>query len=84
MRNKEILNVLQTKFDIKKLQELEVFYIDAINQLEEEYDKLVLMKVYIQNHTFWRASQELCYSVDGLKDRAKRAIVKLKMIIERG
>lgn len=78
---KNILDSLKTKLNIKKLQDLEAFYIEKINMLDEEYDKLIIMKVYVQHKTFWQASQELNYSVDGLKDRASRAIPKLRNMI---
>lgn len=62
---------------------MEEFYIKNINKLEDEYDRLVLLKVYLNGLTFWRASEELNYSVDGLKDRAAKALIKLKITIEK-
>ena len=62
---------------------MEEFYIRNINKLEDEYDRLVLFKVYINGLTFWRASEELSYSVDGLKDKAAKALIKLKIAIEK-
>ena len=82
-RTKQILDALKSEFNIKRLQEMEEFYIRNINKLEDEYDRLVLFKVYINGLTFWRASEELSYSVDGLKDRAAKALIKLKIAIEK-
>ena len=82
-RTKQILDALKSEFNIKRLQEMEEFYIRSINKLEDEYDRLVLFKVYINGLTFWRASEELSYSVDGLKDRAAKALIKLKIAIEK-
>lgn len=82
-RTKQILDALKSEFNIKRLQEMEEFYIRNINKLEDEYDRLVLFKVYINGLTFWRASEELSYSVDGLKDKAAKALIKLKIAIEK-
>lgn len=82
-RTKQILDALKPELNIKRLQDMEEFYIKNINKLEDEYDRLVLLKVYLNGLTFWRASEELNYSVDGLKDRAAKALIKLKITIEK-
>ena len=82
-RTKQILDTLKPELNIKRLQDMEEFYIKNINKLEDEYDRLVLLKVYLNGLTFWRASEELNYSVDGLKDRAAKALIKLKIAIEK-
>lgn len=82
-RTKQILDALKPELNIKRLQDMEEFYIKNINKLEDEYDRLVLLKVYLNGLTFWRASEELNYSVDGLKDRAAKALIKLKIAIEK-
>lgn len=80
----KVLNALKQTVNIDRLSNLEEFYLTNIGKLDDEYDKLVLIKVYIQGQTFDKVSRQLCYSIDGLKDRAKRAINKLRSAINKG
>ena len=80
----KVLNALKQTVNIDRLSTLEEFYLTNIGKLDDEYDKLVLIKVYIQGQTFDKVSRQLCYSIDGLKDRAKRAINKLRNAINKG
>lgn len=80
----KVLNALKQTVNIDRLSNLEEFYLTNIGKLDDEYDKLVLIKVYIQGQTFDKVSRQLCYSIDGLKDRAKRAINKLRNAINKG
>lgn len=80
----KVLNTLKQTVNIERLSNLEEFYLNNIGTLDDEYDRLVLIKVYIQGQTFDKVSRQLCYSIDGLKDRAKRAINKLKSVINKG
>ena len=80
----KVLNTLKQTVNIDRLSNLEEFYLTNIGKLDDEYDRLVLIKVYIQGQTFDKVSRQLCYSIDGLKDRAKRAINKLRNAINKG
>lgn len=80
----KVLNALKQTVNIDRLSNLEEFYLTNIGKLDDEYDRLVLIKVYIQGQTFDKVSRQLCYSIDGLKDRAKRAINKLRNAINKG
>ena len=80
----KVLNTLKQTVNIDRLSNLEEFYLTNIGKLDDEYDRLVLIKVYIQGQTFDKVSRQLCYSIDGLKDRAKRAINKLRSAINKG
>ena len=80
----KVLNALKQTVNIDRLSNLEEFYLTNIGKLDDEYDRLVLIKVYIQGQTFDKVSRQLCYSIDGLKDRAKRAINKLRSAINKG
>ena len=80
----KVLNTLKQTVNIDRLSNLEEFYLTNIGKLDDEYDRLVLIKVYIQGQAFDKVSRQLCYSIDGLKDRAKRAINKLRSAINKG
>ena len=80
----KVLNTLKQTVNIDRLSNLEEFYLTNIGKLDDEYDRLVLIMVYIQGQTFDKVSRQLCYSIDGLKDRAKRAINKLRSAINKG
>ena len=81
-RTEEILNTLKTEFNIKRLQELERFYVGIVNELEDETDRIAIMKFYLQNKTMIRTAEEMYYSIDGIKSRLDKAIRKIKLIID--
>lgn len=78
---RRVLSRLEYKSNINRLNQLEELYLNAIQQLDDEYDKLLLTKIYIQGQTFTQTASQLGYSTDALKKRAVRAIKKLKNII---
>lgn len=80
---KQVLDKLELKTNIDRLSQLEQFYINAINKLDDEYDRLAILKVYMQGKTYYRVCTELHYSFDGLKKKIKKAVEKLKIIIEK-
>lgn len=61
----KVLNTLKQTVNIDRLSNLEEFYLTNIGKLDDEYDRLVLIKVYIQGQTFDKVSRQLCYSIDG-------------------
>lgn len=67
--------------DIQRLNNLESSYLKYIQKLDDEYDKLLLTKVYIEGQTFNSVARQLGYSSDALKKRAARALRKLRNII---
>lgn len=81
-RTSEILDTLKTEVNIKRLQRLEKYYIEIINELEDETDRMAILKFYTQNKTMIRTAEEMCYSIDGIKSRLDKAIRKIKYIID--
>lgn len=81
-RTSEILDTLKTEVNIKRLQKLEKYYIEIINELEDETDRMAILKFYTQNKTMIRTAEEMCYSIDGIKSRLDKAIRKIKYIID--
>lgn len=81
-RTNEILDTLKTEVNIKRLQRLEKYYIEIINELEDETDRMAILKFYTQNKTMIRTAEEMCYSIDGIKSRLDKAIRKIKYIID--
>lgn len=78
MRTEQVLNSLKAEINITKLQKLEEFYLGIINQLEDEIDRVILIKFYIQGKTRERIARETHYSLGGIKSRLTNAIIKLK------
>lgn len=81
-RTQEILNTLKTEFNIKRLQELEKFYVGIINEMEDETDRMAIMKFYLQGKTMFKTAEEMYFSLDGIKGRLDKAIRKIKAIID--
>lgn len=81
-RTSEILDTLKAEVNIKRLQRLEKYYIEIINELEDETDRMAILKFYTQNKTMIRTAEEMCYSIDGIKSRLDKAIRKIKYIID--
>lgn len=80
IRTQEILNTLKAELNIKRLQELEKFYVGVVNEMDDETDKMAIMKFYLQNKTMIRTAEEMYYSIDGIKSRLDKAIRKIKAI----
>ena len=78
---RRVLSTLTHSANIKRLNDLELLYLQSIQKLDDEYDKLLLTKVYIQGQTFAKTAEQLGYTQDALKKRAVRAIKKLRNII---
>lgn len=83
-RTQEILDTLKPEFNIKRLQELEKFYVGIVNELEDETDRIAIMKFYLQNKTMIRTAEEMFYSIDGIKSRLDKAIRKIYLAIKEG
>lgn len=82
IRTEEILNALKVEFNIKRLQELEKFYVGVINEIEDETTRMAIMKFYLQGKTITRTAEEMFYSFDGLRGRLNKGIIEIKNIIE--
>lgn len=78
---KSILQKLDEDFDANKLIDKEKMYMDALNKLPDETDRIILIKVYIQGKTYYRASTEMCYSFESMKKKLKNALIKLLKVI---
>ena len=81
-RTKQVLDSLKAELNITRLQRLEEFYLGIINQLEDEIDRVAIMKFYIQGKTMQRTAEEMHYSLDGIKTRLDKAIIRLKRKIQ--
>lgn len=81
---KEVLSALEIKVNIERLTELEKFYLTYINRLDDNLDKMILTKVYIQGRTYYSTAMEINFSYDGLKTRIKSALYKLSRLINEG
>ena len=78
-----ILTKFEEEFDENKLLDKEKMYMEALNKLSDETDRVVLMKVYIQGKTYFKASIEMCYSFESMKKKLKSALRKLLNILNK-
>lgn len=76
-----VLDKLRTDFNIRRLQSLEELYLQAIDRLDDENDKIAIIKFYLQGKTMFRVANDMGYSADGIKSRLDRAIVKIRIAL---
>jgi len=76
----KVLNALNSDINVGRLQRLEEYYLGEINKLDDELDRMAILKFYLQGKSMQRTANEMHYSIDGLKSRLSRALTRLSKV----
>lgn len=72
----KLIEKMRIDEQIAKVTELELKYMSAINSLGV-IDRTIIIEGYVHGRAFWKIGQDIGYSVEGIKARAKKSIVKI-------
>ena len=72
----KLIDKMRIDEQIAKVTELELKYMSAINSLGV-LDRTIIIEGYVHGRAFWKIGQDIGYSVEGIKARAKKSIVKI-------
>ena len=75
-RLKRLISSASIERESSEASALELKYMTAINSLEP-IDKAILLDGYINGKPYWKIGRDIGYSEDGVKKRARLALVKL-------
>lgn len=76
LRLERIIAAMSIEAESRAASELELKYMTAINSLEP-IDKTIILDGYINGKPYWKIGRDIGYSEDGVKKRARLALVKL-------
>ena len=76
LRLERIIATMSIEAESRAASELELKYMTAINSLEP-IDKTIILDGYINGKPYWKIGRDIGYSEDGVKKRARLALVKL-------
>ncbi len=76
LRLERIISAMSIEAESRAASELEHKYMAAISSLEP-IDKTIILDGYINGKPYWKIGRDIGYSEDGVKKRARLALVKL-------